>query len=395
MTRHALISGAGIAGPAVAHQLAARGWRTTVIERFAQRRDEGQNIDVRGAAREVARRMGVEKDLLAANTGEIGMRILRDDGSPAAEYPVSAPGEVDGPTAEMEILRGELSRILIEHTSSTDYHFDSEIADVVDDGAQVTVALTDGTSIEADIVVVAEGLHSRSRKFVTSADVSSLGMYFAYVTLPRRDTDSQWWDWQNVPGARAVHLRPDNLGTTRALLTFITDVRGLEDLRTSDQIAILRKTFTDAGPVAERILAELGNGAPLYFAAVGQVHAPVWSKGRVALLGDAAFCPGTFGGGGTSLAFIGAYVLAGELAGTEDHRAALARYEQVMRPLADASPPVSMSALRRMNPRTPAGIRAFRASSRVMTTPVGQAAMKLFGRRFTSLAVDDFRLPDY
>ena len=116
MTGHAVISGAGIAGPALAHQLAARGWRTTVIERFPQRRDEGQNIDVRGAAREVARRMGIEEDLRAANTGEIGMRFLTDDGSPAASFPMSAPGEIDGPTAEFEILRGELSRILIEHT---------------------------------------------------------------------------------------------------------------------------------------------------------------------------------------------------------------------------------------------------------------------------------------
>ncbi|NTY61735.1 FAD-dependent oxidoreductase [Mycolicibacterium sphagni] len=112
MSRHAVISGAGIAGPTLAHHPAERGWRTTVIERFAARRDEGQNIDVRGAAREVARRMGVEDAIHAANTGEVGMRFLRDDGSPAAAFPMSASGEIDGPTAEFEILRGELSRTL-------------------------------------------------------------------------------------------------------------------------------------------------------------------------------------------------------------------------------------------------------------------------------------------
>src|ERR1700754_3888244 len=127
MTPHAIISGAGIAGPALAHQLTSRGWQTTIIERFPQRRDEGQNIDVRGAAREVVRRMGVEAAIRAANTGEIGMRFLAEDGSPAAVFPMTAGG-TDGPTAELEILRGELSRILIEHTQErTDYRFDCEI----------------------------------------------------------------------------------------------------------------------------------------------------------------------------------------------------------------------------------------------------------------------------
>ena len=116
MTPHAVISGAGIAGPALAHQRAARGWKTTVVERFPQRRNEGQNVDIRGAAREVIRRMGIDHDVRAANTGEEGMRFVKADGSQAAAFAISAPGETDGPTAALEILRGELSRILIERT---------------------------------------------------------------------------------------------------------------------------------------------------------------------------------------------------------------------------------------------------------------------------------------
>src|SRR5689334_17367739 len=122
MTPHALISGAGIAGPALAHQLNARGWRTTVVERYPQRRDEGQNVDIRGAAREVIGRMAIEADIRAANTGEVGTRFVRADGSSAASFPVARAGRSDGPTADLEILRGELSRILIERTSeSTEY----------------------------------------------------------------------------------------------------------------------------------------------------------------------------------------------------------------------------------------------------------------------------------
>lgn len=397
MTRHAVISGAGIAGPAAAHQLAARGWKTTVIERYPQRREEGQNVDIRGAAREVARRMGIEDGLRAANTGEIGMRFVREDGSVAASFPMNAPGEIDGPTAELEILRGELSRILIEHTRErTDYRFGTRIADLTDHGDHVSVALLDGTVIDADLVVVAEGLRSRSRGFVTAADVDDLGMYFAYATIPRRDTDDQWWNWQHVTGSRAVHLRPDNLGTTRAILTFISDVRGLEDLQTADQIAILRKTFADVGGAAPRILADLHDEASMYFSAVGRVLAPTWTKGRVTLLGDTAFCNATFGGGGVSAALIGAYVLAGELSADDDHRTALARYEQFMRThIVDATPPVRMSVLRRANPRTRAGIRTLQTGAAVMTSRPVKALSDLVGNRMVTVAAETVRLPDY
>ncbi len=258
MTRHALISGASIAGPALAHQLAARGWRTTVLERAPQRREEGHNIDVRGAAREVARRMGIEDDIRAANTREIGMRFVDDDGSPVASFPMAAAGRVDGPTAELEILRGELSRILYEHTcGTTEYRFSTQITELTDHGGHVTAALDDGTAIDADLVVIAEGLRSRTRDLVLPLEVTELGMYIAYFTIPRRDSDDQWWNWHHVPGSRAVHLRPDNLGTTRAMLSFLSDVRGLEDLDRADQIAILRRTFADVGGAAPRILAEL------------------------------------------------------------------------------------------------------------------------------------------
>ena len=396
MTRHAVISGSGIAGPALAHQLAARGWRTTVLERFQQARSEGQNVDVRGAAREVVRRMGVEADVRAANTGEVGMHFVDVDGAPVASFPMGGPGESDGPTAELEILRGELSRILIEHTrETTDYRFGTQIADLTDRGDHVSVALGDGSSVDADVVVIAEGLRSTSRRFVTPTQVNDLGMYFAYVTVPRLAGDDQWWNWQHAPGSLAVHVRPDNLGTARAVLTFISDVRGLEDLDRSDQVAILRRTFADVGGLAPRVLAELDD-APLYFDALGQVSSSQWTKGRVALLGDAAYTNATFGGGGTSLGLIGAYVLAGELSRGDDDGAALVRYEQLMRPHVETTAPQSiMKTVRRANPRTEGGIRALHTAARVAAGPVGRGAMKLAGKRLVRVAADDLRLPDY
>jgi 2-polyprenyl-6-methoxyphenol hydroxylase-like FAD-dependent oxidoreductase len=391
----ALISGGGIAGPALAHQLTARGWQTTVIERFPQRRDEGHNIDVRGAAREVAVRMGIYDDIRAANTTEVGMRFVNSDGSAAASFPMAAAGGSEGVTAELEILRGELSRILIEHTcDSTEYRFDTQIAALTDHGDHVTAVLDDDTSIDAELVVIAEGLRSRTRDLVLPVEVTDLGMYVAYLTVARDESDDRWWNWQHAPGSRAIHLRPDNLGTTRAMLSFLTNTRGLEDLSRDDQLAILRKTFVDAGGAAPRILAQLDD-APMYFDAIGQVRASRWSKGRVALLGDAAFCPSPVGGGGSSLALIGAYVLAGELCGGHDVPTALAGYEQFMRPHVTSAQQVRPAMLRVANPRSRAGIRALHTGARVFASPGVRAGMSLVSSRFSRTAAEDVTLPDY
>ncbi|MGU3654415.1 FAD-dependent monooxygenase [Mycolicibacterium sp. A43C] len=395
MTPHVVISGAGIAGPALAHQLHARGWRTTVIERFPQRREEGQNVDIRGAAREVIRMMGIESDVRAAGTGEIGTRFVTADGRPAASFPVGEPGGSDGPTAELEILRGELSRILIEHTPDTEYLFDRQIADVTDHGDGVSTVLQDGSVLESDLLVIAEGLHSRSRRFVTDVGVGELGMYLAYATIPRRDDDDLWWNWQHATRRRSVHLRPDNLGTTRAILTFMSDLRGFEELDRQGQLTILRRTFADVGGAAPRILADIDAGAPMYFSAVGQVRAPVWSRGRITLLGDTAFCNGTFGGAGTSLALIGGYVLAGELAVAPDIATALAAYRRTMQPFLDTAPELSESMLRLANPHSGLGVRAVRAVAAVSAGPVGRRITSLVGDRFSDIAGAGLRPPDY
>lgn len=393
VTRHALISGASIAGPALAHELAARGWRTTVLERAPRLRDEGQNVDVRGAAREVVRRMGLEDTLLAAGTGEVGLRFVGDDGGSVAEFP-AGENDSDGGTAEMEILRGELSRVLHERTRAhTDYRFGEQIADLTDHGDHVTATLQSGEELDADVVVVAEGTHSRTRSLVLpDAEVDHLGLHIAYLTIPRTADDDRWWRWHTAAGSRSTSLRPDNRGTTRAMLAFVSDVRGLGELDRDDQVLILRRTFADAGWEAPRVLAALED-APLYFDAVGQVRLDRWSAGRTVLLGDAAWATGPFGTG-TSLALVGAHVLAGELGTQADVPTALARYEEIVRPSAQrAQDEVKPLAIRAMNPRSTAGVKLQRAVLGV-AAPVSGKLGGLVGR-LTRPPADRFALPEY
>ncbi|HEY2225549.1 FAD-dependent monooxygenase, partial [Actinomycetospora sp.] len=392
MTRHALISGASIAGPALAYLLDARGWRTTIVERAPHLRDEGQNIDIRGTGREVARRMGIEDAIREATTTEVGLHFVDDQGSPVASFP-AGQNDTDGPTAELEILRGEMSRILYERTSdSTEYRFDEQIRDLTDHGDHVTAHLASGEDLDADLVVVAEGTRSRTRELVVpEAELTELGLYIAYLTIPRVPDDDRWWRWHHALGSRSVSLRPDNLGTTRAMLNFLSNVRGLEALDRDEQVMVLRRTFADVGWQAPRVLDALDD-ASMYFDAVAQAKLPRWSTGRRVLLGDAAWSTGPFGTG-TSLALTGAYILAGELDLHDDPRAALVRYEELMRPFVDRAQNVRPAMLRAMNPRSAAGRTLQRAAFGV----AAQASDKLGGLfdRFGRPPSDAIGLPDY
>ena len=391
-TRTILISGASIAGPALAYWLNARGWQTTVVERFDELRDDGQNIDVRGAGRDVARRMGIEDAIRAASTGETGTEFVDADGTPVARF---AAGRSDsgGATAELEILRGQLSRIIVDRTrGDTEYVFGDQIV-ALDDGADgVTVTFDHGPRRTFDVVVVAEGLRSRTRSLVFPGvdAVRELGFYVAYLTIPRTGEDTDLWRWHSAGRGRSVSLRPDNLGTIRATLGFLSDLRGLDELDRDAVVTILRRTFADAGWVAPRVLAALGD-APLYFDAVGQARMPSWSSGRVAMVGDAAYCSSPVSGMSTSLALTGAYVLAGELAAHVDHRDAFAGYDRIMRPYVNQAQNLPPGVPRIANPRTRVGIEVFRLALRVASSRlVGKLANQLF-----SPPADKIELPEY
>jgi 2-polyprenyl-6-methoxyphenol hydroxylase-like FAD-dependent oxidoreductase len=214
--RSILISGSGIAGPALAHWLNTFGWSTTVVERLDELREGGQNIDVRGAAREVARRMGIEEEIRAASTGEVGTQFVDADGEPIASFPVSA-SESGGATAELEILRGQLSRITVDRTrDDTEYILGDEIVAVDDRVDGVTVTFAHGASRTFDGLAPAEGLRSctRSLVFPDSDTVRELGLYTAYLTIARTEADTNWWRWHN-PGRGdhdpAPHLRRGRL----------------------------------------------------------------------------------------------------------------------------------------------------------------------------------------
>ena len=134
--------------------------------------------------------------------------------------------------------------------------------------------------------------------------------------------------------------------------------------------------------------------APMYFEAVGQAQLPAWSRGRVGLVGDAAYCSSPVSGMGTSLALTGAYVLAGELATAADHRTAFDRYASVMRPYVQRAQKLAPGAPRIANPRSRTGVRALRAALAVAASPAANRVGGFAGRLF-SPPPDEIELPTY
>ena len=386
-----LVSGASIAGPTAAYWLARAGHRVTVVERAESLRTAGQNVDVRGSGREVLRRMGIEDQVASETTGEVGIRFV-DERRVLAEFPAGT-GDNAGATAEIEILRGALARILVDSAPGTvTYEFGDQVDRLDQDADGATVTMASGVSRRFDVVIIAEGARSRTRaRIFDEVDLRELGLYTAFGTIPRDTTDDRWWNWYNTTGGRSITVRPDNIGSTRVALSFLSKDPRLQEMDAEQQRAAVVATYADVAWQAPRIRAGIGTTDELYLDYLTQIRAPHLTHGRVILCGDAAWCATPVSGVGTTLALTGGYVLAGELATARSFAAAVAGYERRMRPLVDRAQKLPPGTPRLAHPRTRAGL----AVMRTLLRAAGSRPVRSLADRFSSPTTDADELPTY
>ncbi len=393
-----LVTGGSIAGPALAWGLCRAGWEPVVLERSASRRDAGQNIDIRGLGHEVLRRMGMGDLVRADLTGEVGTRFVDGAGRVHAEIP-RVEGR-DGPTAELEILRGRLAAILLgQIEDDVEVRYGDFVTGVDQDGSGVEVSTDAGRQERFDLLLIAEGRSSRTRGLLFGPETryDDKGLNLTYGTIDRRPGDDDWWTWMNATEGRVVMIRPDNLGTLRAALSFTSVAFGFETLPRASQLHILRERFAMLGWRTGRVLDGFAaRPQEVYAERLAQVTVSTWSKGRVALVGDAAWGSGPTGMG-TTLALVGAHVLAGELAATatepgHDPTGAFQRYERLLRRYAETAQnmPPGMPGL--MHPTTRTGLAVLRTAQRALATRPGRA---LTEKAFTNGHKHAPRLPAY
>ncbi|WP_236789046.1 FAD-dependent monooxygenase [Amycolatopsis sp. GM8] len=328
-----LISGASIAGPTLAYWLRRHGFTVTVVERAPKPREGGQAVDLRGAARDVIERMGLLDTVRAHHTGVVGLSAVDQRNRRVWSWGSDLSGDSGGIIADLEILRADLGRILYEASrDGVEYIFDDSIIALHEHAGGVDVTFASGGSRTFDVVVGADGLHSNVRRLAFGPEPGFVQDQGYYKVIFATGADVPLDDWQLMyvmPGRRRASLYPTRGGRTRGMFFFAGPEIDHDRRDVQRQKRFVADAMAGAGWQVPRMLESMWDTTDFYIDREYLVTIEEWSRGRVALLGDAVF--GGSAGMGTSMAVVGAYVLAGELAAADgDHVRAFARYRQVL-----------------------------------------------------------------
>ncbi|WP_445169940.1 FAD-dependent monooxygenase [Mycolicibacterium sp. Dal123E01] len=329
-----LVSGAGMAGLSAGITLGAAGHEVSIVERATHLRVNGSPIDIRGDALSVADKMGV-LDAIRAHRVDMSERVQFVDaaGRTLVELPDS---EFNDSIDDTEIPREDLARVLRDALDpATTLTFGESIAELRDDGDGVDVRFASGEQQRYGIVVGADGIHSATRGLVFGPEsqfLHHLGLYVALAQLPNYAQPDRRNPMYNTPGQLAgiAAYRDKAL----AVLMFRSSWIDYDYHDPAAQKQILLDAFADHREWKIPELLDAAVSDPeLYFDSVSQIHLPVWHRGRVVLVGDAAYCASPLSGRGTSLAMTGAWLLAEALRDhTDDIAAAFDQYQHEQLP---------------------------------------------------------------
>ena len=358
-----LVSGASIAGPTLAYWLHRYGFEVTVVERSHAVRGGGYPIDVRGAAVEVIRRMGLREQLRAAHIDTRALTFLDRVGDVVARMPTTATSGGGVPGRDVELPRGDLTEMLYRSVrDDVEFVFDDSIEQLDEHDDGIDVRFRSGARRRYDLVVGTDGLHSHTRGLVFGAEEQFeryLGTSFAGFTMPNETGLSHEGVVWSEPGRAAVLYAAGDPDRVHAFFTFAGPRPGPEVMADpAAQREMVTALFDGEGWRVPAMLDALRAADDLFFDTVSQIHMPTWSRGRVALVGDAAYAPSFMSGQGSSIALVGAYVLAGELAVQADHRLAFAAYEQRARSFVQLNQALAGDGSSSAAPRTRAEIDA-------------------------------------
>jgi 2-polyprenyl-6-methoxyphenol hydroxylase-like FAD-dependent oxidoreductase len=394
-----LISGASIAGPVLAYWLTRRGFEVTVVERAPQlRKTGGHAIDLFGPAMEIAEKMGVLDAVMARATGTERIIFHRRGARRPAhiDYRKLSSALSD---RHVEIMRDDLSEIFYAAgRDAVEYLFGDHITGIGEDG-EVTFA--QGPARHFDLVIGADGLHSGVRQLVFGSDAGHtefLGAYLSVVSVPKSlAREGEMTGYIDVDRTAMIYTA-DHLDDARAVFLFRPVHEFHYDHRdTASQQRQLHDRFSGLSAEVDSWLAELGRTPAFYFDAITQLQLTSWSRGRVTLVGDAGYCPGPAVGGSTSLAVIGAYVLAGELQkAAGDPALAYPAYERMMRDPVIGARALAKGMARGILPSSQLGVRALIGAGQLISALPKPLTAAVAGLNSKGIRLyDSIQVPEY
>jgi 2-polyprenyl-6-methoxyphenol hydroxylase-like FAD-dependent oxidoreductase len=388
------IVGAGIAGPTLAYWLWQYGHEPTLIEKAPQLRTGGYVVDFWGGGYTVAERMGLTTELHATGYAVHDVRLVDRYSRKVGGFSLDLfRRPVDG--RFVTVPRGDLAAMIYR---SIDHHvetlFGESVSSITQDDSGVRVTFEHDQSRLFELVIGAGGIHSPVRGLVFGAEAgfeTDLGYRVAaFEADGYQPRDELVYLAYNVPGRMLTRfaMRDEK---TLFLFVFTADhMSGPDPQSLSEVKTTLHQVFGNAGWECPEILGKLDAASEVYFDRVSQIVMDHWSKGRVALIGDAAAAVSLLAGEGTGLAMVQAYVLAGELSRADgDHREAFRRYERRLRPIVEARQRSARGFASMFAPKTSLGLWTRNRASKLLNIP--QLADWVIRREFR----DDIALPEY
>lgn len=388
------ISGAGIAGATLAYWLRRAGHEPLLIERAPALRTGGYLMDFWGVGYTIAERMGILPAVRQAGYQVKEIRFLADDGHKVGGFAVDALRDLTGGRITSVARSALAAEIYGSINGRVEAIFGDQISAISEHDDGVLITLESGEKRDVDLVVGADGLHSRVRELTFGTEdrfEKDLGYRFAVfeaLGYTPRDEDSYIIHAATSRQIARFALRG---GRTLFLLVFRSELlKGAEPSGPAETRALLKSIFGDAGWESDRILAAMESADDLYFDRVSQIRMPSWHRGRTVLVGDAGMAVSFLAGEGAGLAMTEAYVLAGEISrASGDYAKAFAAFDARLRPFIEGKQHTSANLASTFVPQTEFGIWLRNKATKLMALP--GAANLMLGKSLS----DDFALPDY
>lgn len=388
------INGAGIAGTALAYWLSRAGHEVCLLERAPMLRTGGYVLNLWGIGYDAVERMGLLPRLLALRYETDELRMVDANGRVRGGYPSRVLSDLArGRIASL--ARGDIAAAVHDLLDTgVETIFGDGIAAIAEDGARVVVSFERGTQRTFDLVIGADGLHSKVRQCVFGPDAAfeyPLGCHVASFEVPGyQPRDERWYVAHTAPGRYVAKfpVRKD----TMLFFMVLRDEYLPQSMPTTNRARkdALMHAYAGMGWECPAILAAMEQAGDIYFDSISQIRMSAWAKGRVALVGDAAACPSLIAGEGAGFALAEAYVLAGEIRRhPSDVHAALASYQARLMPFIARRQRYAEKLVPSFVPRTAQGVRIRDFATRLMRIPV--FARLLMGRYLR----DETSLPDY